>query len=70
VGVVSPTDIGDLRVYPAGAAPPLASTINFQPGKARANNAIIALGGGQIAVQCDMPSGSTNFFFDVSGYYQ
>jgi hypothetical protein len=70
VGVVSPTDFGDLRVYPAGGAPPLASTINFRPGQTRANNAVIGLGGEQIAVQCDMPSGSTNFFFDVSGYYQ
>ena len=70
VGVVSPTDFGDLRVYPAGGAPPLASTINFRPGQTRANNSVIGLGGGQIAVQCDMPSGSTNFFFDVSGYYQ
>jgi hypothetical protein len=71
VGIVSPTDIGDLRVYPAGEAPPPTSTINFRAGKVRANNAIIALGtGGQIAVWCDMPSGSTNFFFEVSGYFQ
>lgn len=71
VGIVSPTDIGDLRVYPAGGAPPPTSTINFRAGKVRANNAIIALGtGGQIAVHCNMPSGSTNFFFEVSGYFQ
>jgi hypothetical protein len=71
VGIVSATDIGDLRVYPAGDALPPTSTINFSAGNVRANNAIIALGtGGQIAVQCDMPSGSTNFFFDVFGYFQ
>ena len=71
VGVVSPDNIGDLRVYPAGGLPPLSSTINFRPGSIRANNAFIGLGtGGQISVQCDMPAGTTDFFFDVSGYFQ
>jgi hypothetical protein len=74
IAVFLPTDSGDLRVYPTGAAAPLASTINFRPGIVRANNAIVPLGaGGQISVQCDMPpgsSGSTNFFFDVFGYFQ
>lgn len=71
LAVVSPTDNGDLRVFPAGATAPLASALNFRPGIVRANNAIVALGaGGMISVQCDMPSGSTNFFFDVYGYFQ
>jgi hypothetical protein len=71
LAVVLPTDSGDLRLYPAGGAVPLASAINFRPGIVRANNAIIRLGaGGQISVQCDMPSGGTNFFFDVYGYFQ
>ncbi len=71
VAVFLPTDGGDLRVYPTGGAAPLASTINFRPGIVRANNAIVPLGaGGQISVQCDMPSGSTHFFFDVYGYFQ
>ncbi len=68
-----PTDGGDLRLYPAGGAAPLASAINFRPGIVRANNAVVPLGaGGQIAVQCDMASstGSTDFFFDVYGYFQ
>ena len=26
--------------------------------------------GGRLAVQSDMPSGSTEFFFDVFGYFQ
>jgi hypothetical protein len=71
LAVVRPTDGGDLRLYPAGGAAPLASAINFRPGIVRANNAIVPLGaGGQISVQCDMPSGSTDFFFDVYGYFQ
>jgi hypothetical protein len=71
VGIVLPTDVGDLRVYPGGGSPPMTSTINFRAGSIRTNNAVIALGpGGQIAVQCDMPSGSTHMFFDVFGYFQ
>jgi serine protease AprX len=71
LAVAFPTNGGDLRVYPAGSAAPLASAINFRPGIVRANNATIRLGaGGQISVQCDMPSGLTNFFFDVYGYFQ
>ena len=74
VTVVDETDIGDLRLYPAGGSAPGSSTINFVAGKVRANNAIIPLGtGGQLSVQCDMPPGSTghtNFLFDVTGYFQ
>ena len=71
MAVVFPTNDGDLRVYPSGTPAPLASAINFRPGIVRANNAVVAIGvGGQISVQCDMPSGSTDFFFDVYGYFQ
>ncbi|HXK12837.1 MAG TPA: hypothetical protein VMT70_24600 [Vicinamibacteria bacterium] len=72
--VVNETDSGDLRVYPAGISPPTASAINFVTGKVRANNAVLPLGsGGQVAVQCDMPAGSTgqtDFVLDVMGYFQ
>ena len=45
--------------------------INVRAGIVRANNAVVPLGiGGQLAVRCDMPSGSTEFFFDVFGYFQ
>jgi uncharacterized repeat protein (TIGR01451 family) len=74
VAVVGPTDAGDLRLFPSGMAAPLASTINFQPGAVRANNAIIGLGtDGRLAVQCDMPAGSTgtaHFLIDISGYFR
>jgi hypothetical protein len=37
----------------------------------RANNAVVPLGsGGELAVQCDMPSGSTHFVFDAFGYFK
>ena len=69
--VVQPSGDGDLRVYPTGQGAPLASSINFRSGTVRANNAVVALGAsGQVSVQCDMPAGSTHFFFDVYGYFQ
>ena len=69
--VVSPTDGGDLRVYPAGMAMPLASAINFRAGSARANSAVVRLGtSGAVSVQCDMPSGGTHLLIDVAGYFK
>jgi hypothetical protein len=71
IAVFQPSNGGDLRIFPTGGAAPLASAINFRPGIVRANNAVISLGsGGQISVQCDMLSGSTNLFLDVYGYFE
>jgi parallel beta helix pectate lyase-like protein len=74
VTAVGPSDAGDLRLYPAGAFPPLASAVNFVTGRTRANNAVVALGAtGAIAVQCDMPAaslGATHVVLDVFGYFQ
>ena len=71
VTVVDPNNSGDLRIYPAGTSQPLVSTINFGPNQVRANNAVMPLSAvGQITVFCAMPSGSTNFVFDVSGYFE
>ena len=62
---------GDLRIFPAGAALPLVSAINYNAGKTRANNAIINLGAaGDLTVHCDQPSGTTDVILDVTGYYQ
>lgn len=64
---------GDLRLYPADAVLIAASTINFSAGKARANNAMVILGGGGgISVRNDMPVGSTattHVLIDVTGYF-
>jgi hypothetical protein len=69
--VISPTGFGDLRVYPAGLAMPVASAINFRPGTARANSAVVSLGAnGAISVQCDMASGGTHLVIDVAGYFR
>jgi hypothetical protein len=69
--VVNPTTEGYLTAFPAGSGLPNASTINFRAGIVRANNAILGLGtSGRVWVFCGMPSGSTNFVLDVSGYFE
>jgi hypothetical protein len=74
VTAVNPGAAGNLRLYPAGTAQPLASSLNFARALTRANNGIIALGaGGQITVRCDMPLGSTattHVVVDVFGYFE
>lgn len=63
--------IGDLRVFPAGGAAPLASTINFRAGQTRANNAVLPLSAnGDLAVRVAMPSGAVHVLIDVFGYFQ
>jgi hypothetical protein len=72
VTVLGATGFGDLRIYPKGSELPNASTINFAPGQVRANNAVIPLTSGWIAVQCDLPAsanGTVHFLLDVSGYF-
>ncbi|HEX7180555.1 MAG TPA: metallophosphoesterase [Thermoanaerobaculia bacterium] len=71
VTVMTPSRSGYLKIYPAGAATPGTSTINFRGGGTRANNALLTLGaGGQITVLTSMPSGSTGLVVDVSGYFK
>jgi hypothetical protein len=70
--VVSPTTgPGHLTVYPAGAALPGTSTLNYVQGDIRANNAIIPLGAaGDIAVFCAQGSGTADLVIDTVGYFQ
>jgi hypothetical protein len=74
ITVVSPTDTGDLRLYAAGSPAPLAAVLAFTSGRTLAGNAVGALGaGGSLAVQNDMPAGSTGHaqvVVDVYGYFQ
>jgi hypothetical protein len=74
VTTTAQTRAGNLRLYPAGQAVPLTSTINFVAQHARANNAIVRLGAnGQVGVRCDMvpgTGGTAQFILDVSGYFR
>ncbi|HKD10955.1 MAG TPA: right-handed parallel beta-helix repeat-containing protein, partial [Thermoanaerobaculia bacterium] len=71
VTITQPTAAGDLRSYPGGSTRPLVSTINYQPGQTRANNAVVALGtAGDLAVRCDQGSGTVQLIIDATGYFQ
>ncbi|MGH9367047.1 MAG: right-handed parallel beta-helix repeat-containing protein [Thermoanaerobaculia bacterium] len=71
VTVTQPTSPGDLRLFPSGTLPPLASTINYRAGQTRANNAIPTLGpSGGLTVRCDQAAETVHLVLDVSGYFQ
>jgi hypothetical protein len=71
VAVTGPTAGGNLRLFPAGAALPVVSTINYSAGQTRTNNAIVSLGpGGDLDVFCAQASGTVQLILDVNGYFQ
>jgi len=71
VSVIQPDASGHLRIYPAGTAAPLISTINYSAGQTRANNAIVQVGDSeQLAVFCGQATGSAHFVLDVNGYFE
>ena len=71
VVTVSPTDgPGFLTLWPGGLSRPLASTINYNIGSIRANNAIIPVGAlKDIAVHCGQGVGTADLVIDVFGYF-
>lgn len=65
-----PSDVGFFALYPTGTPWGGTSTMNFRPGKTRANNAIVPM---SIDGKIDIRNGSTtptHFIIDVSGYFQ
>jgi hypothetical protein len=71
ITVTGATAAGNLRLFPAAAAIPLASAINFTAGQTRANSAVVRLGaGGALGVRCDLPAGAVHFILDVTGYFE
>lgn len=74
VTVVEPTGSGYLAAYPGYLEPTGTSTINFQAGSVRANNAILPLalnGTGTLAVIPSVAGGGTvHLILDVSGWFE
>ncbi len=65
------TIAGNLRLFPAGGAVPLVSSINYAIAQTRANNAIVILGpDGDIDVFCGQASGIVHLILDVNGYFE
>jgi len=71
VAVVNPTGPGFLTLYSSGIPVPLFSTINYNAGRIRANNAIVPLGAaGDVTVHCGQGAGTAHAVIDVNGYFQ
>jgi subtilisin family serine protease len=72
VTVVGPTGPGYVVLFPASEAQPLSSTVNFQTGQVRANNAVLKLdaAGALQALATVQSGGQTHLVVDVNGYYQ
>jgi hypothetical protein len=67
---VSPGTAGFITAYPAGAAQPLAATLNFGAGEVKGNNAFLKLN--QTSGQVDFnvySTSNTHLVADVMGYY-
>ena len=69
---VGPGGMGWLTVFPADAALPATSTLNYAPGKTRANNAIVPLSTlGELKVfNYNSNASATHFIIDIVGYYE
>jgi hypothetical protein len=68
--VVNPSSGGYITAYPAGAAQPLAATLNFGAGEVKGNNAFLKLN--QTSGQADFnvfSTAATHLVADVVGYY-
>ncbi len=71
---ISATGKGNLVLFPGGVARPATSSINFETGLNRANNAIVTLspdGAGQIQGFASVAgSGTVHLAVDVNGYFE
>ena len=72
VSVTQETGSGYLTIYPADKTQPLASSINFNAGQTRSNNAVLKLssdGTGGVNIY-NGSGGTVHVLIDVSGYFQ
>jgi uncharacterized repeat protein (TIGR01451 family) len=71
LAVTSPTVIGNLRLFPAGAPVPYIATINYSGGQTRTNNSIVSLSPeSEMDVYCAQATGTIHLVLDVNGYFQ
>jgi hypothetical protein len=70
VTVVGTASVGDLILFPADQASPLASSISFRAGQTRANNAVVPLSAGGGIKVLSNTSAPLHFVLDVNGWFQ
>lgn len=68
VVAISPPAGGYLTAYPNGVARPVASNVNFVPGRSAANSVIVKVGtGGRVRIHTS--AGPTHVAVDLAGYF-
>jgi Glycoside hydrolase family 44 len=68
--VTEPTTAGNLVLFPTGATPGT-STLNYQGGQTRGNNAVVPLSAtAEVSIRCNQASGTAHAILDVNGYFQ
>ena len=73
VTVVGPAGLGHVTLFPGDGAAGATSTINFQPGAVRANNAVVPLaasGSGTFGRAAFVPGGGVHVLVDVTGWFE
>jgi len=70
VTAITPTGPGFLRLFPAGSLELQTSTLNFNTGQTRANNAVVALLSGKLAIRAFIDGGTVHVALDVNGYFK
>ena len=61
---------GFITLFPSDQSPPATSTISFQAGQTRANNAVLGLSStGHLAALATLAGGSVHLILDVNGYF-
>lgn len=71
ITVTEPSGPGHLRLLPGNTALPSSSSMNFDTGQTRANNAVSLLGAaGDLAVFSGQAAGSLHVVVDANGYFQ
>ncbi|WP_446211764.1 right-handed parallel beta-helix repeat-containing protein [Micromonospora sp. IBSANI012] len=68
VTVTKPTANGVLKVFPAGAAVPVASNLNFVTGQTIPNLVIVPVVAGKVSIH-NASSGTTHVVADLAGFY-
>ncbi len=70
VTVTGASGAGNLRLFPAGGAVPLAATVNYPAALTRGNNGIVGLSATGLAIRAVQASGTAHVILDVNGYFE
>ena len=72
VTAIGAVNAGSVQLYPALTPLPVVAIVDFPAGQTRANNAVIGLTGGALAVRMIQPvaGGTADLVIDINGYFQ